>query len=114
VTRQAFRYLVVQRLEGGTAVSRDTSVEARLAALEKNVEILTAGQEHLTNQLTQEATKRDEAIKAERQAREASLVQLRTVLDNFGAGGLNLERIGIVWFLLGVVLSSVSSGISML
>ena len=84
-----------------------------VAVLEKNLEILKGNQREAVNRLKEEIKNRNEALNSERQMREQALRDIRTLLETFGAGGLNLERIGIVWLFLGVIFASIPSEVAM-
>ncbi len=87
------------------------SVEDRLAALEENLETLKGEQAKTSKELQQERTKRSEDLNLERQWRESALGEIQTRLETLGAGGLHLERTGLVWLAFGVALGTVPSEI---
>ncbi len=86
----------------------DATIEARLATLEANVLGLREEQSEIDKQLHEEIRNRNEALKGEREAREVATRELRTQLDTFGAGNLNIEAAGIFWLVLGVILATAS------
>lgn len=86
--------------------SPDASVEARLAALEANVETLRSEQAGTSKELQEETRKRTEAVDSERQARESADRDIRTQLETLGAGSLHLETAGLIWLVLGVGLAT--------
>jgi len=95
-----------------TARRAGDSVEDRLAALEEDLKTLRGEQAETSKELQQERTKRSEALSLERQSREAALREIETRLDTLGAGGLHLERTGLVWLFLGVLLGTIPSEIA--
>ena len=92
--------------------SAEASVETRVAVLEKNLEILKKQSRGTVNRLKEEIKTRNEALNCERQTREQAIGDIRTLLETFGAGGLNMERIGISWLLLGVIFASIPSEVA--
>jgi len=84
----------------------DTPIEARLAAMEANIETLRTEQAETSKELQEEVRKRVEAIDSERQSRVSALGELRTQVDTLGAGGLHLETAGLFWLVVGVVLGT--------
>jgi hypothetical protein len=65
-------------------------------------------QSEIDKQLHEETRNRNETLKSEREAREVATRELRTQLDTFGAGNLNIEAAGIFWLVLGVILATAS------
>jgi hypothetical protein len=84
----------------------DAPIEARLAALEANLATLKTEQAESAKEFQEVARKTNEAIDAERRARESTVTALRVQLEGLGAGGLHIEMMGIVWLFLGVVLTT--------
>jgi hypothetical protein len=82
-------------------------IEARLSALEVNIETLKEEQAETSKELQDETRKRVEALDSERRSRESAVVELRTRVDTLGAGGLHLETAGLFWLIVGVVLGTV-------
>jgi hypothetical protein len=70
------------------------SIEERVAVLERRF----AEDSHL----------RGEAIASEGRSREAADQELRKQLEEYAAGGLNLETIGLCWIFLGIILATIS------
>jgi hypothetical protein len=70
------------------------SIEERVAVLERRL----AEDSHL----------RSEAIASEGRSREAGDQELRKQLEEYAAGGLNLETIGLCWIFLGIILATIS------
>lgn len=93
-------------LSGWRGASPDTSVEARLAALEAKVETLRTEQAGTSKELQEETRKKTEAVDSERQARESADQDIRTQLETLGAGSLHLETAGLFWLVLGVGLAT--------
>ena len=92
----------------------DASVEARLAALEANLATLRTEQAETAKQLQEATRKTNEAVNSERGARESAVAALRVQLEGLGAGGLNVEMMGVFWLVLGVVLATVPSEITVM
>ncbi len=86
--------------------SPEASAEARLAALEANVETLRTEHSETSKELQEEIRKRADAVDSERLARESADRDIRTQLETFGAGSLHLETAGLFWLVLGVALAT--------
>lgn len=84
----------------------EASVEARLTALEANVNTLRTEQTETAKELHEETRNRTEAVDSERQARESAARDIRTQLETLGAGSLHLETAGLFWLVLGVMLAT--------
>ncbi len=93
-------------------VPADASVEARLAALEANLATLRTEQAEAAKEFQEATRKTNEAVDAERRARESAVGSVRVQLDKLGAGGLHVEMIGVFWLVLGVVLATVPGEIA--
>ena len=90
----------------------DGSVEARLAALEANIETVKKEQQEGTKEVQEATRKTNEAISAERRAREAAVTALDARLEKMGAGGLHVEWMGVIWLGIGTVLATVPGEIA--
>jgi hypothetical protein len=90
---------------GAPVADRLTAVEANLATLkgehERAIEVLQASIGRLNS-----------AMGSERRDRDAANRALQTQLEGIGAGGINLEMMGVVWLLVGVVLATSSGEIA--
>jgi len=82
------------------------TVEARLEALEKNVVSIHERISQTQNEMDQELQKANEALKAEKQSREAEDGALHSKLEATGTGGVHISAIGASWLFVGVVLST--------
>ena len=92
-------------------VPPDAPIDARLSALESNIETLKTEQAEMSKELQDETRKRVDALDSERRSRESADVELRTRVDTLGAGGLHLETAGLLWLIVGVVLGTVPAEI---
>ena len=90
----------------------DGSIEARLAALEANLATLRTEQAETAKEYQEATRKTNEAVDAERRARESAVTTLRLQLEGLGAGGLHVEMMGVFWLVLGVVLATVPGEIA--
>jgi len=86
--------------------SPEASAEARLTALEANVETLRTEHSETSKKLQEEIRKSAGAVDSERLARESADSDIRTQLETFGAGSLHLETAGLFWLVLGVALAT--------
>lgn len=90
----------------------NASVEIRLATLEANILRLREEQSEIEKRVHEETRHRNEALKAEREERQTVTRELRTQLDTFGAGNLDIEAAGIFWLVVGVMLATASPEIA--
>jgi len=77
-----------------------------LEALEKNVVSIHERISQTQNEMDQELQKANEALKAEKQSREAEDGALHSKLEATGTGGVHISAIGASWLFVGVVLST--------
>lgn len=97
---------------GGTITSVDTSPEARLDALEKNVKRLIEFRESATKLIGEQERQWRAAIAGEQHERETAIQDVRSLLEKFGVGGFQLEAVGTGWLLLGAIFATLSKEIS--
>jgi len=90
----------------------DASLEVRVATLEANTLRLREEQSELAKELNEETRNRNEAVNALRAAHDDTTKKLRTQLETFGAGNLNIEAAGLFWLVLGVILATASPEIA--
>jgi hypothetical protein len=96
----------------GTITSVDTSPEARLDALEKNVKRLIEFRESATKLIGEQERQWRAAIAGEQHERETAIQDVRSLLEKFGVGGFQLEAVGTGWLLLGAIFATISKEIS--
>ena len=89
-----------------------SSLDERVSVLESNIASLRNEEADISKAIQEETRKRGEAQASECQAREAADNTLMKKLQELGAGSLQLEWLGIVWLLLGVILATTSSEIA--
>ena len=89
-----------------TTRAADDSVEARLDALEKNVEHVNDRISGLQAEMDQKADEHRCALPEEREARSREAGELRERLEATETGGLHVSAVGAVWLTLGVALST--------
>jgi hypothetical protein len=86
----------------------------KIAALESNVERMRKALRDGEHHLKEEARKRVASIDAERQGRERGDEEVRGVIREAAAGGLDLSAMGVVWLFIGVILGTASPEIAQL
>ncbi len=91
--------------------SRGASLEDRVTAIEVRLDTQEDKQLKIESQLNEEICNMENALDTERQSRKSALNKLHALLDTFGAGNLNLETIGVIWLVLGVILATIPSEI---
>ena len=89
-----------------------SSIQARVDALEQNLETVRSESDATAKKLQEEQRNRTEAVKAEREARVSVIDKLNTRVNKLAAGGLHIEWMGVLWLVLGVVLATVSTEIA--
>jgi hypothetical protein len=62
----------------------------------------------LERRFTEESHLRSQALASESHSREAADQELRRQLEEFAAGGIHLESIGLFWMFLGITLATAS------
>ena len=82
------------------------TVEARLEALEKNIASIHERITQAQNEMDQEVQEASEALKVEKQSREAEDSAIHEKLEATGTGGVHISAIGASWLFVGVVLST--------
>lgn len=92
--------------------SSEASVEARLTALEANIETLKSEHAETSKELQEAKRKMTEAVTLERLARESADRDIRKQLETLGAGSLHLEAAGLFWLILGVIFSTVPAEVA--
>ena len=97
--------------QGLVSASAKTTLEDRVAALEKKLSQTNVLIQETQRKLEEERRNRTNALDAERRTREAGDDQTHKLLQEATAGGLHLERVGVTWLFLGVTLASGSSEI---
>lgn len=83
-----------------------------MAALEANLVTLRTELAETAKEFQEATRKTNEAVDAERRARESAVAALRVQLEGLGAGGLHIEMMGVFWFVVGVVLATVSGDLA--
>jgi len=92
----------------------DSSLDARIDALQANLETLRTEHADTSRELRDEVRVRAEQVDLERRARETAIGDIRSRVDTLGAGGLHIESAGLFWLIVGVVLGTVPGEIASL
>jgi hypothetical protein len=92
----------------------DASLEARIDAIEANLDTLRKEHADTSRELRDEVRARAEQADLERRTRETAIDDLRSRVDTLGAGGLYIESAGLFWLIIGVVLGTVPGEIASL
>lgn len=89
-------------------------VESRLAALERNVEMIDSDMEELGQSLSKRATKIDERVTVESQGHAASIQDLKTELKSTATAHVSSLAFGTAWLGVGIVISTCAPEIARL
>lgn len=92
----------------------DGSLEARIEALQANLETLRKEHADTSRELRDEVRVRADQVDLERRTRETAIGDIRSRVDTLGAGGLHIESAGLFWLIIGVVLGTVPGEIASL
>jgi hypothetical protein len=82
------------------------SLEKRVADLERQAEQLEGALHGVRNLLQIEQVARGEEIKREVGTVRAEIAGLRRLVEEFAAGGLSFEAMGLVWLLSGTIVGA--------
>lgn len=110
----------VQAISGRISITytpHDATIEARLAAMDANIEALRSSQAKMSNEFHKAERKWveaiAEAISSEHHSRELAIAEIRTKVDTLGAGSLHIEMAGLFWLILGVVMGTIPDKVAM-
>jgi len=87
----------------------NASIEQRVAALEANVQSVSNLVHATRNEFESEITAQKKALDEERRERNREDAGIRELIDQAVAGGLTLEAMGLVWLVVGLLLSTTST-----
>jgi hypothetical protein len=99
---------------GSVSLSPTASLDERVIALEKNLNQTNALVQQMQKQREEDTRKQAAALDSERRARETEDEKNQRLLEEALAGGLHLETIGVVWLLIGIILSTLSTELALL
>jgi len=100
------------RMHGWTKVDPSAPLDVQLNALRQNVERLNERVTQVQNEVDAELHKHSEALRQEQQIRAKDNKDLQSRLEAAETGGLYISFIGLLWLLLGVLLTTVSPEIA--
>lgn len=84
----------------------DASLESRIVLLEADMKRVQARVDGTETRLSKEVNELQSVAARNRQALEEADRALRERLEEFSAGGLDFESIGVVWFIIGEALTT--------
>ena len=85
----------------------EATIEARVQALEENLQIVHDRVSKTQNEMDQGFRKYSEALKQEEQVREKEDQNIRAKLEATETGGLHISAMGALWLFVGVIMSTV-------
>lgn len=90
----------------------DPTIDARVAALEKNIDALHNRITETQKEMDAEFAKVTDAMKREEHSRQSEDLAIRAKLEATGTGGVHISAIGALWLFIGVALSTASTEIA--
>lgn len=88
-------------------VGPNPTIEERVDALEKNLKGLDERFNQARNEIEAKVRKQSESIDEERRTRASADENLRKTIEDTETGGLHLSAVGLVWLLVGLILSTI-------
>lgn len=95
------------RMYGWHEVPPDASIDARVAATERNLKALRDELTQTQREIDSEKALRERSLTAERQARETAITAISQKLIDSQTQGLNVSAMGVVWLVFGLTLSTI-------
>lgn len=95
------------RGHGSVSAGPGATIEARVQALEENLQIVHDRVSQTQNEMDQRFRKYSEALKQEEQVREKEDQNIRAKLEATETGGLHISAMGAFWLFVGVIMSTV-------
>jgi hypothetical protein len=92
----------------------DTSLERRIAALEKNIESLKLDHAEAVKALRTADEQIRHSLESESTERKSVDADLKRKIDGIGGDGLHVEAMGIIWVVFGAILTTVSTELASL
>lgn len=99
---------------GAVRPGPNAPLERRVEALERQYEELNQQLIKAREKLNSSRRRLEEAVKDERRARDEADAQIQEQLESFSVGGLHLEKMGLVWLLVGITLATLPGEIASL
>jgi hypothetical protein len=101
-------------LRGTAEISADATLEQKVEALRLQMKVLTDDVATVRADHERRLSAQQDELANEKRARADGDAAIRVLIDESIAGGLHLEAIGVVWLLLGIVLSTASTEVAKL
>ncbi|MCR7873623.1 hypothetical protein ACM73L_33230 [Pseudomonas aeruginosa] len=89
-----------------THIDPNSSIDNRLAAIEKNLSLIHERISLTENNFEQKTRIITETIKTEKAIREQELEEAHTKIEAASTGGLHISATGALWLLIGVIMST--------
>ncbi len=102
------------RAHGTNGPGANSTIEARVDALEKNVTSIHKRISQIQEEMDGEVHKVADAVKREEQLRQAEDNTIRAKLEATGTGGVHISAIGASWLFAGIILSTAATEIAAL
>ena len=87
----------------------DDSPEARLRALETNLDIVNQRVTQVHNQLDHDIRHLEHTLHSERTTRENTDQEIRRTIELTETGGLSISLMGLLWLVVGIIMSTIPS-----
>ena len=111
---QAGEFDLAARMKARHQAGPDASLEDRVRVLEANLQLLDQQSDNLQHQLDEANRQANSALAAESQSRERALDNLREKLTLTETGGLDVSLMGLIWLMVGLVITTASIELSRL
>jgi hypothetical protein len=95
------------RGHASVSVEPGATIEARVQALEENLQIVHNRINQAQNEMDQEFRKCSEALKHEERARDREDQKILSKLEATATGGLHISAMGALWLFVGVIMSTI-------
>lgn len=104
----------IASVHGSVDLGPQATVEERLAHAEANIKRMFGRVDNVERQVADEVRERKAADESERQARGATIASLRTSIKDLEVGNLNLSLFGLLWLIIGMVMTTGTEEVCML
>jgi len=102
------------KLSVWTRIDPEWPLEKQVSGLARNVEHLRRELDQLDDKMEKHATEGGEALADEQKARKSGDESLRELFTAAHVGGIHIAAAGLIWLLLGILLTSLPNEVASL